>query len=159
VARASNPGGTTATWVRDRLDGPWSDEDFVGWSQAKVRTATAASASYSPPTLRGNVSGRVNFTLPETSRGITLPHLCRLTGAGRPKKSGGPVSECHLEVPRSRVLAWVEGGVLGPVGVVSGPGAGGLLLVPHHAEGVTMDVLPADYQRIPRAVEGKGSRR
>ncbi|MET7621739.1 hypothetical protein [Streptomyces sp. NPDC005408] len=52
VARASNPGGTTATWVRDRLDGPWSDEDFAGWSQAKVRTATAASASYSPPTLR-----------------------------------------------------------------------------------------------------------
>jgi transposase len=31
VARASNPGGTTAMWVRDRLDGLWSDEDFVGW--------------------------------------------------------------------------------------------------------------------------------
>lgn len=31
VALASNPGGTTAMWVRDRLDGLWSDEDFVGW--------------------------------------------------------------------------------------------------------------------------------
>jgi transposase len=31
VARASNPDGTTAMWVRDRLDGLWSDEDFVGW--------------------------------------------------------------------------------------------------------------------------------
>ena len=31
VARASNPGGTTAMWVRDRLDGLWCDEDFVGW--------------------------------------------------------------------------------------------------------------------------------
>ncbi|MEU4495003.1 hypothetical protein AB0F96_16565 [Streptomyces sp. NPDC023998] len=49
VARASNPGGTTATWVRDRLDEPWSDEDFSGRPQAKVRTATAASAWYSPP--------------------------------------------------------------------------------------------------------------
>ncbi|MEV0695611.1 IS1182 family transposase [Streptomyces sp. NPDC050388] len=31
IARASNPGGTTAMWVRDRLDGLWADEDFAGW--------------------------------------------------------------------------------------------------------------------------------
>ncbi len=31
VARASNPAGTTAMWVRDRLDGLWADEDFTGW--------------------------------------------------------------------------------------------------------------------------------
>lgn len=31
IARASNPGGTTAMWVRDRLDGLWCDEDFAGW--------------------------------------------------------------------------------------------------------------------------------
>lgn len=31
VARASNPGGTTAMWVRDRLDGLWRDEDFAAW--------------------------------------------------------------------------------------------------------------------------------
>ncbi|WP_232247230.1 transposase [Kitasatospora azatica] len=31
IARASNPGGTTAMWVRDRLDGLWRDEDFAGW--------------------------------------------------------------------------------------------------------------------------------
>ncbi|MET7304945.1 transposase [Embleya sp. NPDC005575] len=31
IARASNPGGTTAIWVRDRLDGLWCDEDFAGW--------------------------------------------------------------------------------------------------------------------------------
>ena len=30
VARASNPAGTTAMWVRDRLDGLWDDEDFPG---------------------------------------------------------------------------------------------------------------------------------
>lgn len=31
IARASNPDGTTAMWVRDRLDGLWHDEDFAGW--------------------------------------------------------------------------------------------------------------------------------
>ncbi|MFI5571288.1 transposase [Streptomyces sp. NPDC051740] len=31
VARASNPVGTTAIWVRDRLDGLWRDEDFADW--------------------------------------------------------------------------------------------------------------------------------
>ncbi|MEU9602520.1 transposase [Streptomyces sp. NPDC048109] len=31
VARASNAGGTTAIWVRDRLDGLWCDEDFADW--------------------------------------------------------------------------------------------------------------------------------
>ncbi|MFF2926891.1 transposase [Streptomyces celluloflavus] len=31
IARAGNPGGTTAMWVRDRLDGLWRDEDFAEW--------------------------------------------------------------------------------------------------------------------------------
>lgn len=31
IARASNPAGTTAIWVRDRLDGLWCDEDFAHW--------------------------------------------------------------------------------------------------------------------------------
>ncbi|MER5363338.1 IS1182 family transposase [Streptomyces sp. NPDC002785] len=31
IARASNPDGTTAIWVRDRLDGLWRDEDFTDW--------------------------------------------------------------------------------------------------------------------------------
>ncbi|MDT3728798.1 transposase [Streptomyces sp. DSM 41972] len=31
VARASNPGGTTAMWVRDKLDGIWRDEDSAAW--------------------------------------------------------------------------------------------------------------------------------
>lgn len=30
IARASNPGGTTAMWV-SRLDGLWCDEDFADW--------------------------------------------------------------------------------------------------------------------------------
>lgn len=31
VARASNPRGTMAMWVRDRLDGLYRDEDFEAW--------------------------------------------------------------------------------------------------------------------------------
>jgi hypothetical protein len=30
VARAANPAGTTAMWVRDRLDGLWADETSPG---------------------------------------------------------------------------------------------------------------------------------
>ena len=29
MARAGNPAGTTAMWVRDRLDGLWRNEDFA----------------------------------------------------------------------------------------------------------------------------------
>ena len=39
VARASNPAGTTAMWVRDRLDGLWCDEDFAGWYPRDGRAA------------------------------------------------------------------------------------------------------------------------
>ena len=31
IARASNPNGTPAMWIRDRLDGLWADEDFEPW--------------------------------------------------------------------------------------------------------------------------------
>lgn len=31
MARASNPRGTTAMWVRDHLDGLWDDRDFASW--------------------------------------------------------------------------------------------------------------------------------
>lgn len=31
MARASNPRGTAAMWVRDRLDGLFTDDDFADW--------------------------------------------------------------------------------------------------------------------------------
>ncbi|WP_443044155.1 transposase [Streptomyces sp. NBC_00353] len=31
VARAGNPHGTAAMWIRDRLDGLFGDEDFTAW--------------------------------------------------------------------------------------------------------------------------------
>ncbi|WP_433473828.1 hypothetical protein ACQPZP_34245 [Spirillospora sp. CA-142024] len=49
VARASNPKGAAAMWVRDRLDGLWSDEDFVAWyprdGRAGISPAQLATVS------------------------------------------------------------------------------------------------------------------
>jgi hypothetical protein len=45
VARASNPAGTTAMWVRDRLDGLWEDEDFAGWYPRGRAPGTLAGAA------------------------------------------------------------------------------------------------------------------
>ena len=45
VARASNPAGTTAMWVRDRLDGLWADEDFAGWYPRDGRPGDLACAA------------------------------------------------------------------------------------------------------------------
>jgi hypothetical protein len=64
VARAGNPAGTTAMWVRDRLDGLWADEDFACglsrlndfpalWSQAYLpscnRQVTSTSIHMAKP--------------------------------------------------------------------------------------------------------------
>ncbi|MEU5894480.1 hypothetical protein ABZ835_48120 [Streptomyces sp. NPDC047461] len=37
MARASNPRGTAAMWVRDRLDGLFTDGDFTDWYPADGR--------------------------------------------------------------------------------------------------------------------------
>jgi transposase len=43
VARAGNPGGTTAMWVRDRLDGLWRDEGFQAWYPRDGRPGLSAA--------------------------------------------------------------------------------------------------------------------
>ena len=45
VARAGYPAGTTAMWVRDRLDGLWDDEDFAGWYPRDGRPGIPAGAA------------------------------------------------------------------------------------------------------------------
>ena len=45
VARAANPKGTTAMWVRDRLEGLWSDEDFIGWYPRDGATRLVSGAA------------------------------------------------------------------------------------------------------------------
>ncbi|WP_374778161.1 transposase [Streptomyces sp. NBC_01310] len=37
MARASNPRGTAAMWVRDHLDGLFTDEDFAEWYPSNGR--------------------------------------------------------------------------------------------------------------------------
>ncbi|MGW1374464.1 hypothetical protein ACWD6P_09330 [Streptomyces sp. NPDC002446] len=45
VARASNPHGTAAMWIRDRLDGLFSDEDFTAWYPCDGRPWALARAA------------------------------------------------------------------------------------------------------------------
>lgn len=53
IARAGNPVGVTAMWVRDRLDGPWIDEDFADRyprdGRPRAAPASTGSASRSDP--------------------------------------------------------------------------------------------------------------
>lgn len=46
VARASNPGSTTAVWGRDRLDGLWRDKDFANWYRATGAPASPRAAGH-----------------------------------------------------------------------------------------------------------------
>jgi hypothetical protein len=60
VARASNPAGTTAMWVRDRLEGLWADEDFAGWYPRDGRGVLSASWAqhrYCHRQVRGTLPG------------------------------------------------------------------------------------------------------
>lgn len=60
TARASNPRGTTATWVRDHLDGLWSDEACVSWYPRDGRPgfSSARPAVVCVPQLLLNLSDR-----------------------------------------------------------------------------------------------------
>jgi hypothetical protein len=52
IARAANPRGTTAMWVRDRLDGLWEDADFIAWYPRDGRPGI--SPAQLAPAIRGN---------------------------------------------------------------------------------------------------------
>ncbi len=46
MARAGKPGGRTAMWVRDHLDGLWCDEDFADWYLATAAWTSRRPASH-----------------------------------------------------------------------------------------------------------------
>jgi transposase len=70
VARASNPAGTTAMWVRDRLDGLWEDEDFAGWYPRDGRPGLS-------PAQLATVSV-LQFLLDLSDRGAAEAVRCRI---------------------------------------------------------------------------------
>jgi len=70
VARASNPGGTTAMWVRDRLDGLWRDEDFQAWYPRDGRPGLS-------PAQLATVSV-LQFLLDLSDRGAAEAVRCRI---------------------------------------------------------------------------------
>src|SRR5260370_16255173 len=82
VARASNAAGTTAMWVRDRLDGLWDDEDFAGWyprdgrpgiSPAQLATGSVLQflLDLSDPDAAQAGRGRIDF---KHALGLHLAH-------------------------------------------------------------------------------------
>src|SRR5579859_221281 len=70
VARASNLAGTTAMWVRDRLDGLWEDEDFAGWYPRDGRPGLS-------PAQLATVSV-LQFLLDLSDRGAAEAVRCRI---------------------------------------------------------------------------------
>ncbi len=70
IARASNPCGTTAMWVRDRLDGLWRDEDFAGWYPRDGRPGIS-------PAQLATVSG-LQFLLGLSDRQAAKAIRCRI---------------------------------------------------------------------------------
>ena len=70
VARVSNPAGTTAMWVRDRLDGLWEDEDFAGWYPRDGRPGLS-------PAQLATVSV-LQFLLDLSDRGAAEAVRCRI---------------------------------------------------------------------------------
>jgi transposase len=70
VARASNPGGTTAMWVRDRLAGLWRDEDFQAWYPRDGRPGLS-------PAQLATVSV-LQFLLDLSDRGAAEAVRCRI---------------------------------------------------------------------------------
>lgn len=70
VTRASNPGGTTAIWVGDRLDGLWRDEDFADWYPRDGRPGLS-------PARLGSVCV-LQFLLGLSDRPAAEPVRCRV---------------------------------------------------------------------------------
>jgi Transposase domain (DUF772) len=96
VARASNPAGTTAMWVRDRLDGLWADEDFVGWHPRDGRPGIS-------PAQLATVSV-LQFLLDLSDRDAAEAVRCRIDfkyalgpGLDDPGFHGGYTSLVHME--------------------------------------------------------------
>lgn len=97
VARASNPDGTTAMWVRDRLDGLWCDEDFAHWYPRDGKTVQSRSP------------------LPRQTRclaGATLKDL-----AGRQQLLSSSETELPSKAREVRHFIAHEGLSLGPAGL------------------------------------------
>ncbi|MDX3521394.1 hypothetical protein [Streptomyces scabiei] len=91
----ANPKGTTATWIRDRFDGLWSDENFTAWyprdgrpELSPAQLATVCVLQYAmnlsdatPPPSRGGRRGKA--------------------GSGAADPSGSPFSTSPVEPART----------------------------------------------------------
>ena len=120
VARASNPAGTTAMWVRDRLDGLRADEDFAGWyprdgrpgiSPAQLATVSVLQflLDLSDRDAAEAVRCRIDF---KYALGLDLDDPVALYGSLGVSGRGGWMAEAPA--------GWWRGPVAGSAGVVRG---------------------------------------
>lgn len=131
IARAGNLDGTTAMWVRDRLDGLWGEENFADWHPR------AGSPASRPPNWPPSVDCS-SFSACRTAGrgGGPLPHRLQLRhgdGAGRsrlpPERAGRPprLSVSDRECgDRDRVAPKGEGAAGAPL--AADVSSGGLLI-------------------------------
>jgi hypothetical protein len=116
VAWASNPAGTTAIWVRDRLDGLWDDEDFAGWmlifSERHLRLVLAQyEAHYNgrrphrSRQLRPPGPTTLSLTSPRSGSSVGPSSAASSTSMSEPRRSPGqgqwPSSGTPQATPRS----------------------------------------------------------
>jgi DDE family transposase len=76
VARASNPAGTTAMWVRERLDGLWADEDFAGSGIEGTICELARGHGMRHCRYRGQPKARLQHVL--TAIAVSIKRLSQL---------------------------------------------------------------------------------
>jgi hypothetical protein len=115
VARASNPNGTTAMRVRDRLDGLWRDEDFAARSasssprlQRRRRQLRAGRGSPSypltSPNLAPSVQSRRAWTISSCDRPIQFQNIANpaYIRAGQQHSGSLTVSKLSASVPEKQ---------------------------------------------------------
>jgi hypothetical protein len=118
AARASNPRGTAAMWIRDRLDELFVDEDFAAWYPSDGRPGLSCRPGPAQPGSRW--CRCCNIGLSEyLSPGIT-PHLALAPGATSQPFSGTYPPKDHQqhhfrEVPVRQALATADARVGSPV--------------------------------------------
>jgi EmrB/QacA subfamily drug resistance transporter len=103
MARASNPAGTAAMWVRDRLDGLWSDEDFAGWYPRDGRAKREYQVTLTGP-LPGNPArqhraqegyARDDFRTGYDRKEVTCPQGQVSKGRHGPYPTSSPDAAAH----------------------------------------------------------------
>jgi hypothetical protein len=105
VARANDPGGTTAMWVRDRPQRPWREGDFIEFATARGVPSPAGTLGPEHPHWNAGPL-RVRYYVrraPVSPRRFPVPHLsCGRTPPARQR------SHQHRLNSSLALVMWLE---------------------------------------------------